>query len=263
MKKILFLMVAILPTMLFTACSDDDGEEDVKVQKLPQIDNISLNYHPSEEIVSLPRDIESEGCIINLKDNSYWITKFKLSGKTISFNVLENSEIETGHRFDTIVISYKNERIGAICVTQARKPISTKRLVWALSNAMYRNKALCNSGMSGLEVTKAIYNLSKTTNGKDSYKNYPAFAYCIEMNHDPENNMEWHLPSENEIRAYAKGQSYKGTPLYQHNYWWSSSENSINGNAYYIHSESTASIGAVSKGGDWWVIAFKNGKMEE
>ena len=157
----------------------------------------------------------------------------KLSGKTISFNVLENSEIETGHRFDTIVISYKNERIGAICVTQARKPISTKRLVWALSNAMYRNKALCNSGMSGLEVTKAIYNLSKTTNGKDSYKNYPAFAYCIEMNHDPENNMEWHLPSENEIRAYAKGQSYKGTPLYQHNYWWSSSENSINGNAYY------------------------------
>ena len=231
MKKILFLMVAILPTMLFTACSDDDGEEDVKVQKLPQIDNISLNYHPSEEIVSLPRDIESEGCIINLKDNSYWITKLKLSGKTISFNVLENSEIETGHRFDTIVISYKNERIGAICVTQARKPISTKRLVWALSNAMYRNKALCNSGMSGLEVTKAIYNLSKTTNGKDSYKNYPAFAYCIEMNHDPENNMEWHLPSENEIRAYAKGQSYKGTPLYQHNYWWSSSENSINGNA--------------------------------
>ena len=164
MKKILFLMVAILPTMLFTACSDDDGEEDVKVQKLPQIDNISLNYHPSEEIVSLPRDIESEGCIINLKDNSYWITKLKLSGKTISFNVLENSEIETGHRFDTIVISYKNERIGAICVTQARKPISTKRLVWALSNAMYRNKALCNSGMSGLEVTKAIYNLSKTTN---------------------------------------------------------------------------------------------------
>ena len=87
MKKILFLMVAILPTMLFTACSDDDGEEDVKVQKLPQIDNISLNYHPSEEIVSLPRDIESEGCIINLKDNSYWITKLKLSGKTISFNV--------------------------------------------------------------------------------------------------------------------------------------------------------------------------------
>ena len=158
----------------------------------------------------MPRDIESEGCIINLKDNSYWITKLKLSGKTISFNVLENSEIETGHRFDTIVISYKNERIGAICVTQARKPISTKRLVWALSNAMYRNKALCNSGMSGLEVTKAIYNLSKTTNGKDSYKNYPAFAYCIEMNHDPENNMEWHLPSENEIRAYAKGQWCEG-----------------------------------------------------
>ena len=179
MKKVLFLM-AILSVVL-TSCSSDDGEEDVKIQKLPQIDNISLNYHTSEEIVSLPRDIESEGCIISLKDNSYWITQLKLSGKTISFNILENSDIETGHRFDTIVVSYKNERIGNICVTQARQPISTKRLVWAISSAMYRNKALCNSDMSGLEVTKAIYNLSKTTNGKDSYKNYPAFAYCIEM----------------------------------------------------------------------------------
>lgn len=263
MKKILFLM-AILPMVLFTACSsDDDGNENIRVQKLPKIGNASLNYHPSEQIISLPRDVESEGATVNLKDNSYWITQLKLNGSTISFKVLENSDVETGHRFDTIVISHKNERIGTICVTQARKPISTKRLVWAMSNAIYRNKALCNSDMSGLEVTKAIFNLSKTTNGKDSYKNYPAFAYCIEMNHDPENNMEWHLPSENEMRAYAKGQSYKGTPLYQHNYWWSSSENSINGNAYYIHSESTASIGAVNKGGDWWVMAFKNGKMEE
>ena len=261
MKKVLFLM-AILSVVL-TSCSSDDGEEDVKIQKLPQIDNISLNYHTSEEIVSLPRDIESEGCIISLKDNSYWITQLKLSGKTMSFNILENSDIETGHRFDTIVVSYKNERIGNICVTQARQPISTKRLVWAISSAMYRNKALCNSDMSGLEVTKAIYNLSKTTNGKDSYKNYPAFAYCIEMNHDPENNMEWHLPSEDEIRAYAHAQSYSGTPIIQHNYWWTASENSIRGDAYNLYSKSVVTRGSVDKGEDWWVMAFRNSKIEE
>ncbi len=262
MKKILFLMV-MLPMLLFTACSSDDGEEGIKAQKLPPINNISLNYHPSEETVSLPRDVESEGCIINLKDNSYWITKLKLSGKTISFNVLENSDIETGHRFDTIVISYKNERIGTICVTQARQPISTKRLVWAMSSAMYRYLPLSVFDMSGIEMTKAIYNLSKTTNGKDNYKNYPAFAFCIEMNHDPENNMEWHLPSLYEMKAYSNAQSYKGTPFYQHNYWWSSTENKLNGNAFCLYSESTATIGAVSKGGDWWVMAFKNGKMEK
>lgn len=32
---------------------------------------------------------------------------------------------------------------------------------------------------------------------------------------------------------------------------------------YYLYSESTATRGAVSKGGDWWVMAFKNGEMEE
>ncbi len=263
MKKISFLM-AILPIMLFAACSnDDDNNKAIETQKLPQINNVSLNYHSSEQTVSLPRDVASEGATITLKDESYWITQLKLNGNTISFRVLENTDIETGHRFDTIIISSQNKRIGSICVSQARKTISSTRLLWATSSALYRNSPLCQSDMSGIEVTKAIYNLSKTTKGKDSYKNYPAFAYCIEMNHDPENNMEWHLPSLNEMGAYAKGQSYKGTPLYQHNYWWSASENYLNGNAYYLYSESTATRGAVSKGEDWWVMAFKNGKMEE
>lgn len=262
MKKILISM-SILTIAVLTACSSDNENGNEEVIQLPKIDNVSLNYHSSEQVVSLPIDIESKGCTVHLKDASYWITKLNLTGNTISFNVLENGDIETGHRFDTIVISNKGRRIGSICVTQARNPINTKRLVWAMSNAEYRNKALCAYGASGLEITKAIYNLSKTTNGKDSYKNYPAFAYCIEMNHDPENNMEWYLPSEEEIRSYANGQSYKGTPFYQHNYWWTASENNLTGNAYYIHSESIASIGAVSKGGDWWVMAFKNGKMEE
>lgn len=263
MKQILFLM-AILPIIMLTSCSsDDNADETTKVQKLPKIDNISLNYHTSEQTVLLPRDVTSEGVTITLKDNSHWITQLKLNESTISFRALENADIETGHRFDTIVISAQNERIGSICVSQARNPISPKRLLWAVSSAMYRNDALCKSDMSGVEITKAVYNLSKTTNGKDSYKNYPAFAYCIEMNHDPENNMEWHLASDNEMEAYAKGQSYKGTPLYQHNYWWTASENGLNGNAYSLYSGSTATRGAESKGGDWWIMAFKNGKMEE
>lgn len=83
--------------------------------------------------------------------------------------------------------------------------------------------------------------------GKDSYKNYPAFAYCIEMNHDPENNMEWHLPSLHEMGKYANGQSYEGTPFDKHNYWWSASENSLNGNAFSLYAGSTASRGAESK----------------
>lgn len=266
MKKFFSLMTVLaLMQIVFVSCSSDDNDSDVNLApQLPKLKNVSLNYHHSEQNVSLPFDIEAKGCSVYLKYSSYWITKLKLSGRTISFNVLENGDIEIGHRFDTLVISNsKGGRIGSICVTQARRPISMKRLVWAMADAMYKNKALCKSDMSGLEITKAIYNLSKTTNGKDSYKNYPAFAYCIEMNHDPENNMEWHLPSEDEIRVCANGQSYKGTPFYQHNYWWSASENSLTGDAFNIHSESTASRGAVSKSGDWWVMAFRNGKMEE
>lgn len=262
MRKILLFM-AILPMISLTSCSSDDDSNNSEVQKLPKINNVSLNYHSSEQTVLLPRDVASEGATIVLKDDSYWITQLKLNGSTITFRALENTDIETGHRFDTIVISSQNKRIGSVCVSQARKPICPTRLVWATSSAMYRSLPLSVSDMSGIEMTKAIYNLSKTTNGKDSYKNYPAFAFCIEMNHDPENNMEWHLPSLDEMRVYSKGQSYKGTPFYQHNYWWSSSENQLNGNAFYLYSESTATRGAVSKGGDWWVMAFKNGRMEE
>lgn len=265
MKKILFLLAVAFP-IVFTGCSENDipkESEISEIDNLPKIDNVSLNYHPSEHTVELPRDMESEGVTISLKDDSYWITQLKLSKKTISFRVLENTDNETGHRFDTIVINYKNKRIGDICVSQARKPISATRLVWAVSSALYRNKALCTSNMTGIEITKAIYNLSKTTEGKDTYKNYPAFAFCIEMNHDPENNMEWHLPSLSEMREYANGQSYKGTPLNQHNYWWTASENTLNGNAFSLYSQSTASRGAESKGKDWWIMAFKNGKMEE
>lgn len=266
MKKLILMLAMMLP-MVLVSCSDDDGvnsNSDIKVENLPEMENVSLNYHPSEQTLTLARNVEDEGCEAYLKDDSYWITKLSLNGDKITFGVLENQDIETGHRFDTIVISYKGERKGTICVTQARKTISPERLVWATSKALYRDKALCESDMSGLEITRAIYNLEKTTNGQDSYKNYPAFAYCIEMNHDPENNMEWHLPSIDEMKSYVNGQSYIGTPFDQHNYWWSATENTLTGDdAFNLYSQSAVSRGAVSKGGDWWVMAFRNGKLEE
>lgn len=262
MKKTFLPLFAL--TICLASCSKEDGNLTTEqIKPLPQLDNISLNYHNSDQEIELTRDIEKEGAILTVKDDSYWISKLKLNGNKITFTALENQDIEVGHRFDTILISINDVRIGSICVSQARKPISPERLQWAVSNAMYRHKALCESGLSGKEITQAIYDLEKTTNGQDSYKNYPAFAYCIEMNHDPENNMEWHLPSLDEMRVYAQGQSYINTPLVKHNYWWSATENSLNGNAYNLYSESTASRGAVDKGGDWWVMAFRNGKMEE
>ncbi|MEG1716991.1 MAG: hypothetical protein RR275_09300 [Lachnospiraceae bacterium] len=66
-----------------------------------------------------------------------------------------------------------------------------------------------------------------------------------------------------EMRGYAKGQSYKGTPLYQHNYWWTDSENVLTWDAFSLYSESVATRGAGSMGSDWRVMAFKNGEMEE
>lgn len=265
MKKVLFMLPVLAALFVLVSCSNDDNDiEEQSIQNLPSIDNVSLNYHASEQEIVLPMEVESVGAEISLRDNSYWISQLQLSGDIITFKVLENQDTEAGHRYDTIVISAKNKIIGTVCVSQARKPITGKRLVWAVSDAMYRNKALCTSDMSGMEITKAIYNLEKTTNGKDSYKNYPAFAYCIEMNHDPERNMEWHLPSLYEMKAYMKGQSYIGTPFDQHNYWWSATENTLTGDdAFNLYSQSAVSRGAVSKGGAWWVMAFRNGKMEE
>ncbi len=267
-KKYLFLQVvsmAIMLSLCFVSCGGDDeggGKTPTQVTPLPQINNVSLSYRASVETVTLARDVQAEGAKVSLKKGVSWINNIQLSGKIISFDVEENTGISSGHRFDTLVVAVNGTRIGTICVTQARNPFSESRLVWANENALYLKTALSNSDLSGLEMTKLVYNLEKTTGGKDSYKNYPAFAFCIEMNHDPENNMEWYLPSENEIRSYAHSQSYSGTPIAKHNYWWSSSEDG-GGKAYNVYSGSIASRGAVYKGQDWWVVAFRNGKIEE
>ena len=252
------------------SCGGDDeesgGSTSTKVTPLPQMSNVSLSYHASVETVTLARDVQAEGATVSLKKGVSWINNIQLSGKVLSFDVEENTGTSVGHRFDTLVVAVNGTRIGAICVTQARNPFSDTRLVWANENALYRDKPLSSanlgsSDLNGLEMTKLIYKLEKTTDGKDSYKNYPAFAFCIEMNHDPENNMEWYLPSEDEIRSYDHAQSYSGTPIARHNYWWSSTED--HEGAHNVYSGSTASRGPVYKGQDWWVVAFRNGKIEE
>lgn len=263
--RLTFVMVTLLNLCFISCGSDDDegGNASTKVVPLPKMNNVSLSYRASVETVTFARDIQAEGATVSLKKGVSWINNIQLSGKVVSFDVEENTGTSSGHRFDTLVVAVNGTRIGTICVTQARNPFSDSRLVWANEKALYRKAALSTSELSGLEMTKLIYNLEKTTDGKDSYKNYPAFAFCIEMNHDPENNMEWYLPSEDEIRSYAHAQSYSGTPIARHNYWWSSSEDHIDGDAYNVYSGSIASRGAVYKGQDWWVVAFRNGKIEE
>ena len=259
MKKKVYLYLLTLVTFTtlnfcMTSCGGDDEERGstTKVTPLPQMNNVSLSYRASVETVTLPRDVQAEGATVSLKKGVSWINNIQLSGKIISCDVEENTGTSSGHRFDTLVVAVNGIRIGTICVTQSRNPFSDTRLVWANSKALYRDKPLSSanlgsSNFGGLEMTKMIYNLEKTTGGKDSYKNYPAFAFCIEMNHDPENNMEWYLPSEDELRSYDHGQSST-----------EDHEGAIN-----VYSGSTASRGPVSKSQDWWVVAFRNGKIEE
>lgn len=263
MKKKIYLFAILCMALSFVACSSDDDETTEKdVSPLGKIENVSLNYHSSNQQVVLSRDVENEGVKVSLKDGVSWISGLSLQGNTISFNVAENTETDRGHRYDTILVSINEKRIGSICVSQARIPISSTRLAWALSEARYRYSSLFDGETSGEKITKAIYNLSKTTGGEDTYTNYPAFAYCIEKNHDPENNMEWHLPSLEEMEQYAHMQSYESTLFGKHNYWWSASEGRI-GLAYSLDSHTTAARGGESKGLQWWVMAFRNGKMEE
>ena len=201
MRKKVFIGIAAvfmlsLASVLAVSCGGGDDDEDrpgssvsTKVEPLSPMSDVSLGYRATSQVVTLSRDVQSEG-------------------------------------------------------------------------AAYRNAPMGTHGLNGLEATKLVYNLEKATGGKDTYKNYPAFAFCIEMNHDPEHHMEWYLPSVDEMRSYAHGQSYSGTPVARHNYWWTSTENSLNGNAYNLFSGSTASRGAVPKAEEWWVVAFRNGKIE-
>ena len=176
-----YLLALVTITVFYfglASCGGDDeesgGSASIKVTPLPQMSNVSLSYRASAETVTLARDVEAEGGTVSLKKGVSWINNIHLSGKVLPFDVEENTGISSGHRFDTLVVAVNGTRIGTICVTQARNPFSESRLVWANANALYRKEPLNSSNLSGLEKTKLVYNLEKTTGGKDSYKNYPA-----------------------------------------------------------------------------------------
>lgn len=252
MKKFIFPLLIIFCVSgcnKLPAGGSDDGP---KVNPISPVNNVSLTYQSSSEKVTLSRDVQSEGATVSLKSNSSWIRNLKLAGKEVSFDVAMNSETNQGHRFDTIEVKIGSNRIGTICVTQARKPKSSERFQWCTNSAGYYSGG-APDGHSGKAITQAIYNLEKTTNGKDSYKNYPAFAYCIEMNHDPDKDMEWYLPSYDEmIEAEAIDFDYYGDKIY-----WSASSISTNTNAlpYSFYSGTYVE----NKTTKHYICAFKNG----
>lgn len=250
MKKILFLVLAAL--VILISCSSEESESRKKIETLPKIKNISLDSKSSSQEVLLPKDIESEGAVISLKDNVFWINQLSLKQNKITFDVIENIYTEQGHRFDTIEIKVDKIRIGTICVTQARQSMSPNNMVWAYPNAPLFNGEL-PEGLSGMEATKYIFNLEKTTKGKDSYKNYPVFAHCIEMNHEPENNMEWHLPTSFEMsEEYGVYQIFD-----KHEFWWTAEDGSGRGYPFSTSHGTTSK----SKSERYWVYAFRNGKI--
>lgn len=254
MKKILWIFCAIA----LIGCSKTPNNQNDETYPLSFIPNVSLSYHPSSETVKLGRDVSNEGAKVSLKSGSSWIQNLKLQGDVVTFNVAVNNNTSVGHRFDTIEVKVGAQRIGTICVTQARKPISHAAMKWCEQNAsLYDDiRNLLPNGASGLEITRYIYNLSKTTGGKDDYLAYPAFAYCIEMNHDPEHNLEWYLPAEEEMsRENDRNFDYFGEHLF-----WTANELK-NTTSAFTYRNSTGTY-ADSKTKNHYVCAFRNGVYE-
>lgn len=76
MKKTFLPLFAL--TICLASCSKEDGNLTTEqIKPLPQLDNISLNYHNSDQEIELTRDIEKEGAILTaefkfqMQRNSY------------------------------------------------------------------------------------------------------------------------------------------------------------------------------------------------
>ena len=259
-KRVLASILCIASIALISCTSKIDdgtgngGKEEQKVQpkQLGTINNVSLDSNPSHQEVTLPRNVESEGATVKALDNASWIKHISISGNKLSFDVEENPYVTTGHRFDTLAIFVSDTKIGTICVTQARSRKGAEKLAWCTSNATYYEAETPN--VSGKELTKLIYNLEKTTNGADSYKNYRAFAYCIEMNHDPDKDMEWHLPTEDEVG------DIRGDDRFTDGYYWTaeSLRNTTSARVFKTNSGSTTR----KKTEKNLVYAFRNGSAD-
>lgn len=249
-------IAACFAVPIITGCGDKAAAEVERPvpQKLAPVSNVSLDSNPSSQTVTLSRDVESEGAILSLRDNSSWIKRLSLKGNLVTFDVEENPNRVTGHRFDTIVVSVGDARIGTICVSQARNRKAAEKLQWANSDAIYKDKSLPDGLETGKELTMFIYNLEKTTGGADSYKNYPAFAYCIEMNHDPAKDMEWHLGARSEVEDM-RGEEYADFSGYH----WNASD--VRGTYADVFGYRVGTL-VREKSERNRVYAFRNGKMD-
>jgi hypothetical protein len=257
MKRIAFYALAFFALVSCGTKNNENNEEPeepakVSPKQLGKLSNISLDHNPSHQDVTLPRNVESEGATVKTLDNASWIRHLSISGNMLSFDVEENPYVTTGHRFDTLAIFVLDTKIGTICVSQARNRKSAEKLAWCSSNASFYEAE--TPKVSGKEFTKMIYNLEKTTNGADSYKNYPAFAYCIEMNHDPENDMEWHLPMESEVP------DVRVDDRFSDGYYWTGEglRNTTSARVYKTNSGATTK----KKTEKNLVYAFRNGSAE-
>ena len=174
--------------------TDKDKKDTIITLKKPE--DVSASFESKEYTVQLSRDLTGIAKA-NIHDyNSDFIREVKIQGDKITFWLEQNNNIARGYRQGTIDITANDKVIQSFNVYQARNPEAPQPLQWATKEATASGGTVDMYALdhSAKEITQFIYNLEKYTNGKDSYKNYPAFAYCIEMNHDL-SNMEWFLPS--------------------------------------------------------------------
>lgn len=257
MKRSIFLIAYLMLAAFMVACGPNNEEikpDEPKESPKPlsALKTISLDSNPSHQEVTLSRDVQKEGATAKSLDNASWIKHIGISGNKLSFDVEENPNVATGHRFDTLAIYVEDVKIGTVCVTQARTRKPTEKMAWCTKSATYYTKE--TPKVSGKELTKLIYNLEKTTNGADSYKNYPAFAYCIEMNHDPENDMEWHLPTESEVG------DIRGDDTFTEGYYWTAEGLRDTESARVYKSNAAATTRKKTEKN--LVYAFRNGSAE-
>lgn len=257
MKRILVVSLVLCSII---SCGKGETDKLQIVDYMPKMDNVSLSYRGQVVDVEIPtNDVD-----VRVKHNSYWIQQLQCNSNMLTFYAVENNEKDRGYRTDTIIFSRNNIDVGELCVVQARSCISDRPLKWALPEALYYAKELDGERFSGQEITEMVYRLEETTYGEDTYKNYPAFAYCIEMNIDPENNMEWHLPDIDSIIQTAEeigntSNNYLDTPFGMQDKWWSASDR--DGDAFWLYSGNSASRGPIKKSNECYVMAFRNGKI--
>jgi len=220
MNKFLLLIASSLLLFAAVGCSNDNGGEKPDTPAVPpqlgELAPISLSHEElvSEKIIPVVYSNKIKITTVGHLSITSQLSAADKSRTKIMLYIVPNSDDTKGYLESSVSINYDETCIGTFKVYQARRRYSTMPVNW--SKAVGK---LSNLPKDGLEATKYVYNLEKTTNGADSYKNYPAFAWCIDMNYDPENNMEWYLPVYGE-KAYED--IYTSDWNSHHNFWSSS-----------------------------------------